>query len=62
MTHSPGFALSRSATLSAREREETVARDKHFRVEDERTRFETIDEMQAVLDTYMEGDRTRIAA
>ena len=29
--------------------------DEHFRVEGRRTWFETIDEMQAVLDTYLEG-------
>lgn len=33
--------------------------DEHFRVEGRRTWFETIDEMQAVLDTYMEGYNRR---
>ena len=33
--------------------------DEHFRVEGRRTGFETIEEMQAVLDTYLDGYNTR---
>ena len=33
--------------------------DEHFRVEGRRTWYETIDEMQAVLDTYMDGYNQR---
>ena len=33
--------------------------DEHFRVEGRRTWFETIDEMQAVLDTWLEGYNQR---
>ncbi|MCA3403942.1 MAG: transposase, partial [Roseomonas sp.] len=33
--------------------------DEHFRVEGRRTWFETIEEMQAVLDEYLEGYNTK---
>ncbi len=33
--------------------------DEHFRVEGRHTWFEIIEEMQAVLDDYLEGDKTR---
>jgi transposase InsO family protein len=33
--------------------------DEHFRVEGRRTWFESLDEMQAVLDTYLEGYNQR---
>ena len=33
--------------------------DEHFRVEGRRTWFETIEEMQAVLDDYLEGYNTK---
>jgi transposase InsO family protein len=33
--------------------------DEHFRVEGRRTWFETIEEMQGVLDTYLEGYNQR---
>jgi len=47
------------STTGILERFHRTLLDEHFRVEERRTSFETIEEMQAVLDNYLEGYNTR---
>ena len=51
----PTTGVKRPQSNGIVERLHRTLLDEHFRVEGRRTRFETIDEMQAVLDTYMDG-------
>jgi transposase InsO family protein len=51
--------VSRPRSNGIVERLHRTLLDKHFGVEDRKTWFETVEEMQAVLDTYMVGYNTK---
>jgi hypothetical protein len=55
----PHHQVKRPQSNGIVERLHRTLLDEHFRVEGRRTWFETIDEMQAVLDTYLEGYNQR---